>query len=146
MKVPVEIGVELGPDEERPDTVEPATLVETTMPSSLRRSDQSGQAPSKVTKGGRKVRLPPRYLDPEFKTELTGGGYFALMSWIDNAPTDYASVSGRFNEKEWRQATQDETNTLEENHTWEVIKPPEKVRLISSRWIFKLKPEGAEGP
>lgn len=33
----------------------------------------------------------------------------------------------------------DEIKSLEHNHTWTIVKKPESVKLIDSRWIFKRK-------
>lgn len=120
----------------------PEPYSEPVTPEPVGNQHQNDQAPVKITRQGREIRPPRRFLDPEFETDLTG----ALMSWVDDAPEDYASVSGRPDEKEWRQAIQDEVNALQENDTWDFVDPPEKVKLINARWIFKRKLEGAEGP
>ena len=39
----------------------------------------------------------------------------------------------------WRKSIQEELDSHRENTTWEVDKPAENVKLLTSRWIFKPK-------
>src|SRR3954465_11008148 len=48
------------------------------------------------------------------------------------------------NKREWLKAMDDEMKYLHDNHTWELIKKPAGARLVSYKWIFKVK-EGIEG-
>lgn len=55
------------------------------------------------------------------------------------APSNYADVANHPDEAEWRVAIMDEIKSLEHNHTWTIVKKPDSVKLIDSRWIFKRK-------
>jgi len=41
---------------------------------------------------------------------------------------------------EWEKAIQEEMNSLNENGTWELVAKPQGVRLIQTRWVFRIKP------
>ena len=43
--------------------------------------------------------------------------------------------------KKWLQAAQDEMNSLLEHNTWSLTKPPPGRKIISSKWVFKIKHE-----
>jgi len=40
----------------------------------------------------------------------------------------------------WKKAMQEEMDSLHKNQTWDIVKRPEKKRIVGSKWIFKLKP------
>ena len=40
---------------------------------------------------------------------------------------------------EWQKAMNDEINSLYKNNTWELVKKPEKKRVVGGKWIFKMK-------
>ena len=44
----------------------------------------------------------------------------------------------------WKEAIDDEMDSLIQNHTWELVDVPEGARPISCKWIFKkkLRPDG----
>lgn len=44
----------------------------------------------------------------------------------------------------WRKAMEDELTSILENETWELVAPPEGVKPIGLKWVFKLKKD-AEG-
>lgn len=45
---------------------------------------------------------------------------------------------------EWERAMLDEVNSLKQNRTWELIDPPKNHRILSGKWVFKLK-RGPQG-
>src|SRR3954469_2465409 len=72
---------------------------------------------------------------------------YALISAsevLDKEPRDYKEVMRNRNKTEWLKAMDDEMKSLHDNHTWELIKKPARARLVSCKWIFKVK-EGIEG-
>ena len=41
--------------------------------------------------------------------------------------------------RKWLQAAQDEMDSLLEHDTWSLTKPPPGRKIISSKWVFKIK-------
>ena len=39
----------------------------------------------------------------------------------------------------WKAAADVEYSSLIENHTWDLVEPPENAKVIESRWVFKVK-------
>ena len=66
---------------------------------------------------------------------------FSAQQWLDDAPISFSDVAGREDEQEWRSAIKEEIQSLEENQTWKIIPKPEGAKLLTSRWILKIKPE-----
>ena len=42
---------------------------------------------------------------------------------------------------QWIEAMQDETKSLHENHTYELLKFPKGMRALKNKWVFKVKVE-----
>jgi hypothetical protein len=40
---------------------------------------------------------------------------------------------------DWERAMLKEVNSLHQNKTWELIDPPKDRRILSGKWVFKLK-------
>ncbi|KAJ5473962.1 hypothetical protein N7475_003528 [Penicillium sp. IBT 31633x] len=40
---------------------------------------------------------------------------------------------------EWERAMLDEVNSLNQNKTWELVDPPKNRRILSGKWVYKLK-------
>jgi hypothetical protein len=41
--------------------------------------------------------------------------------------------------REWERAMLEEVNSLNQNKTWELVDPPKDRRILSGKWVFKLK-------
>lgn len=63
----------------------------------------------------------------------------SAMSYVDEIPLRYDDVFGRDDEGEWRKAIESELKSLEENDTWEIVSKPKDVKLLGTRWVFKIK-------
>ncbi|KAH9655442.1 hypothetical protein KPL70_022326 [Citrus sinensis] len=48
------------------------------------------------------------------------------------------AVQSKFS-KEWQQAMDEEIMSLYKNNTWELVKKPDKRRVVDCKWIFKVK-------
>ena len=46
---------------------------------------------------------------------------------------------------DWKKAAKSEFDSLIENHTWDLVPPPEGKNIVGSRWVFKAK-RNADGP
>lgn len=85
-------------------------------------------------------RKPPKWMlsgDYDLSTHLA----FMAGSSVNDTPMHYNDVSNFEDEAEWRKAIDSELNSLMKNETWIVVPSPKNVKLISSRWIFKKKPD-----
>ncbi|KAI2707448.1 hypothetical protein CBS147333_9344 [Penicillium roqueforti] len=40
---------------------------------------------------------------------------------------------------DWERAMLEEVNSLHQNHMWELVDPPKDRRVLSGKWVFKLK-------
>lgn len=78
----------------------------------------------------------PKNFGPDFVTYHCA---YNAVNWIEDTPLSYSEIEGNQNEAEWRKAVNDEIKSLMDNETWKVVPVPSKVKLIGTRWIFKLK-------
>ncbi|KAH9770122.1 Integrase catalytic domain-containing protein [Citrus sinensis] len=54
-------------------------------------------------------------------------------------PTSYREAMKSSYKSKWQRAMDDEIDSLYKNNTWELVKKPEKRRIMGCKWIFKLK-------
>lgn len=80
-------------------------------------------------------KMNPKFLDYDCYVA------FSAQSWIEEVPMNYRDVFGREDEKDWLAAMDDELNSLNENNTWQIINKPPNAKLLSTRWVFKIKDE-----
>lgn len=99
------------------------------------------KSPEKPLGRGHREKVK-RNFGPEFVTYCA----FNAMNWIADTPMSYAEVKGNVNETEWRRAIDDEIESLNENDTWEIVPKPKNVKLIGSKWIFKIKEDELGNP
>ena len=85
-----------------------------------------------VGRGQRRKNLPPRLQDYAL---FTNPSEFSLLTYQQ-------AISGDDNLK-WKEAIQEEMSALEENATWRLVDRSEvDGKILSSRWIFKIKEDG----
>ncbi|GBL89704.1 Retrovirus-related Pol polyprotein from transposon TNT 1-94 [Araneus ventricosus] len=62
----------------------------------------------------------------------------------ENEPFTFLEVINSLNRKEWRDAMQEELNSLNENETWVLVNLPQGRKPIENRWAYKIKkiPDG----
>lgn len=64
-------------------------------------------------------------------------GYVAFISKIvDSKPTTFEEANKL---QVWKEAMQEEYNSIIKNNVWEVVPRPTDKSIVSSKWIFKLK-------
>ena len=86
----------------------------------------------------RDIRPPTRY------------GYFDLIAFAFctieelEEPTSYEQAMSSLEKELWRQAMNEEMESLSKNQTWELVRKPDGQKLVSCKWIYKLK-EGIPG-
>jgi ribosome assembly protein YihI (activator of Der GTPase) len=54
-------------------------------------------------------------------------------------PTTYRRAISSPNSPKWNDAMIRELNSLEENHTWDIVQRPEGKKVVSGRWAYKIK-------
>lgn len=60
-----------------------------------------------------------------------------------NEPANYQEAISCPDTDRWRSAMTEELKSLETNGTWEIVPRPENRAIISSKWVYKLKLNGA---
>ncbi|KAH9728046.1 hypothetical protein KPL70_008880 [Citrus sinensis] len=83
----------------------------------------------------RQIRPPQRY------------GYADLIAYAlaasheveEDEPTSYREAMKSSYKSEWQRAMEDEMDSLYKNNTWELVKKPDKRRIVGCKWIFKVK-------
>lgn len=61
-------------------------------------------------------------------------------------PVTYADAMTRSDKSKWKEAIDREMQTLEENNTWEICDVPENQKVVSSKWVFKIKRDSQNFP
>ncbi|GJX63193.1 retrovirus-related pol polyprotein from transposon TNT 1-94 [Tanacetum coccineum] len=59
-------------------------------------------------------------------------------------PITFQEAINSFEKDEWVRAMKEEMSSLKKNHTWELVDQPPGQKLISCKWLYKIK-EGIEG-
>lgn len=67
---------------------------------------------------------------------------FELMNTEE--PKDYAEARVSKDWKKWGKASDEEMDSLKKNGTWVLVKRPKDRKVISNKWLYKIKP-GIEG-
>jgi hypothetical protein len=57
----------------------------------------------------------------------------------DDEPTTYAEAMMDSDSEEWQSAIRSEIDSMSENQVWNLVDPPDGVRPIESKWIYKKK-------
>ena len=79
----------------------------------------------------------PKGIFRESKRPHSYSGYVAFISKIiDFEPTIFEEANTL---QVWKEAMQEEYNSIIKNNVWEVVSRPTKKSIVSSKWIFKLK-------
>ena len=65
---------------------------------------------------------------------------YALASTIDvDEPNNIKETYNGSNAMQWKNATDEEYNSLMKNHTWDLVELPEGKNIVWCKWIFKVK-------
>ena len=81
-------------------------------------------------RSGRVVRLPSRY-------EHEGEVQFLVSVTNQDDPLTYRDAMDDFDKDKWQDAMNQEMESMYSNSVWELVDPPEDVRPIGCKWIFK---------
>ena len=77
----------------------------------------------------RRVRNPPNFY----------GEWVNVAKIEEIDPKNVNQAMSSQNAKEWKQAMENEINSLKKNKVWSLVKLPEGKKAIGSKWIFKQK-------
>lgn len=75
----------------------------------------------------KRVRKPPIYYNCQY------------ASTEQSDPVSYEEAMKRSDSSKWKEAIDREMQTLEENNTWEICDVPKNEKVVSSKWVFKIK-------
>ena len=64
---------------------------------------------------------------------------YLTSSHLQDEPSSYKQAMKSSDAENWKMAMNTEMNTLLENNTWTEVKKPENVKIINSRWVYKVK-------
>ncbi|GJU28111.1 retrovirus-related pol polyprotein from transposon TNT 1-94, partial [Tanacetum coccineum] len=103
----------------------------------------------------RTITIPARYRDegnvslsrpPGSRVEDDMVAYaFAIAEEEDtHEPITFQEAINSSEKDEWVRAMEEEMSSLKKNHTWELVDQPPGQKLVSCKWLYKIK-EGTEG-
>nr|GEZ72740.1 hypothetical protein [Tanacetum cinerariifolium] len=70
---------------------------------------------------------------------------FAIAEEEDtHEPITFQEAINSFEKDEWVHAMKEEISSLKKNHTWELVDQPPGQKLVSCKWLYKIK-EGIKG-
>lgn len=82
---------------------------------------------------GEGPRRSPRTPKPLMKPD------YVYLSYDRPIPGSFAEATMSIDAAKWKEAMDDEMNSLMEHRTWELVERPVKGKVIKSRWVFKVK-------
>jgi hypothetical protein len=78
------------------------------------------------------MNIPEKYVIPTFLTVAAQETEPFEPKTLHQAKNDASWL-------EWESAMLEEVNSLHQNKTWELVDPPKDRRILSGKWVFKLK-------
>jgi hypothetical protein len=88
-------------------------------------SSPIGSSPEQLLGRGKRIRWPPNCYSPS--------------AFTATALSEPASYRDAILHSEWQHAMVEEIATLERTGTWDFVPSPPRVRLITCKWVYKLK-------
>lgn len=86
------------------------------------------------TRSGRQVTKPAKY-DGYVMSHLV----FSAIDLIDDVPKTYSSAVTGVHANQWKNAIQDEIDSLKKNNTWTLSHLPKGRKVVGTKWVFKIK-------
>ena len=68
-----------------------------------------------------------------------GQTYTAVINDFDNDPASYLKAMASFDANLWQDAMDAEIHSMYKNGVWTLVDPPEGIKPIGSKWIYKRK-------
>ena len=72
--------------------------------------------------------------------------YNEIFILEEDKPAHYKEAMAAPSSKEWHKAMQSEMESMYENKVWNLVDPPEGVKPIQCKWIFKRKTDADGNP
>lgn len=86
----------------------------------------------------RKITRRPRNRALGKVTDTDENGMFCLLSSFSDPQTVEEALSTPY-AKQWRQAMDEEYNSLMKNNTWSLKNLPSDKKVLPSKWVYKTK-------
>eukprot|EP00795_Rhopilema_esculentum_P007998 gene7998-biopygen1703 len=80
---------------------------------------------------------PPRFGLDEY-ADVTEARHVVFSAIIEEPATIQEAFNSEYS-AQWKEATESEYQSLIENQTWELVKPPKDRKAIGCKWVFKVK-------
>jgi hypothetical protein len=64
---------------------------------------------------------------------------FANISILNAEPESFEEATSSGNAEQWKQAMDEEIQSLKQNQTWTLVEPPKNQQVIDNRWVYKIK-------
>eukprot|EP00795_Rhopilema_esculentum_P017528 gene17528-biopygen6440 len=80
---------------------------------------------------------PPRFGLDEY-ADVTEARHVVFSAIIEEPATIQEAFNSEYS-AQWKEATDSEYQSLIENQTWELVKPPKDRKAIGCKWVFKVK-------
>ncbi|MCH80525.1 copia-type polyprotein [Trifolium medium] len=87
----------------------------------------------------RNRQLPSRLADCELLTDSAVNNEGDLVHFALLADSEPVNFNEALQMNVWKNAMIEELNSIEKNQTWKLVKPPDNVRTIDLKWVFKTK-------
>ncbi|WZY88109.1 hypothetical protein YC2023_044844 [Brassica napus] len=87
----------------------------------------------------RRTIIPPaRFDDYDCSEDVFALSMFEIMNVEE--PEDYAEARASKDWLKWSKASDEEMDSLKKNGTWILVKRPKDRKVISCKWLYKIKP------
>ncbi|KAL0287109.1 UNVERIFIED_CONTAM: hypothetical protein Sangu_2705700 [Sesamum angustifolium] len=74
----------------------------------------------------------------------TTDGFLGLTSQLENDPRTYGEAISNIDSDNWLEVMKSETDSMGSNQLWTLVDPPNCVKPIGCKWVYKRK-LGANG-
>ena len=134
-------------NEQSSDIVEPLT--------SVNNEENSGAEPQVLEQNESSIideNIQPRRSERERKPPVRFSEYYDSLFETYSEPVEpdvpntFKDVEKSPEREKWIAAIQEELNSMEKNNVWTLIKRPDKIKTLKSKWIFKIKTDALGKP
>lgn len=128
--------------EEEEDEFEDAAVEHNPEPALPPQQDISNLPEITIRRSERECRRPSKLLDFIIGSKANA----AAVNVSTDVPENYKDVFGRTDEQCWKEAIDEELGSMEKNKVWEIVKKPPDVKLLKSKWVFRIKEDEHGNP
>jgi hypothetical protein len=76
---------------------------------------------------------------PRDRSKIRNPERFANISILNAEPESFEEATSSGNAEQWKQAMDEEIQSLKQNQTWTLVEPPKNQQVIDNRWVYKIK-------